>query len=72
MWLVLHADEWRKPRCLKKRKRIGEITMSEDETLPQRKPRTIRSAVDWLMAHPEWSVPAGTFLLGVAVGLLLG
>ena len=46
--------------------------MSDDATLPPRKPRTIRSAVDWLMAHPEWSVPAGTFLLGVAVGLLLG
>ena len=45
--------------------------MSDDATLPPRKPRTIRSAVDWLMAHPEWSVPAGTFLLGLALGAWL-
>ena len=46
--------------------------MSDDATLPPRKPRTIRSAVDWLMAHPAVSVPLGTFALGVAVVLLLG
>ena len=43
-----------------------------DETLPPvRKPNTPRNAIAWLMAHPEWSVPIATFLLGLAMGAWL-
>ena len=45
--------------------------MSNDETLPPRKPRTIRTALQWLMAqaeaHPVWAAMA----VGVAIGLAL-
>ena len=57
--------------------------MSDDATLPPRKPRTIRNAIAWLLVgsvacamwireHPAVSVPAGTFLLGVLVGWWVG
>ena len=42
-----------------------------DDTLPPRKPRTIRSAITWLMENPAWSVPAATFLLGCVLGAVV-
>ena len=45
--------------------------MSDDATLPPRKPRTIRTGLAWLkawaQAHPVWAAAIG----GVLVGLTL-
>lgn len=44
----------------------------EDETIPPRKPRTIRTALqsawEWLKAHPDWAL---MFVLGFIAGAVL-
>ena len=43
--------------------------MSDDATLPPRKPRTIRTALQWLMA---WVIAWPDWAKGIAAGTLLG
>lgn len=49
--------------------------MSNDETLPPRKPRTIRTALQWLMAqaeaHPVWAAAIAGTLFGYVMGKVL-
>lgn len=47
------------------------MTDPEATAPPVRKPRNLRSAIEWLLAHPAVSIPVATFLLGVVVGWVL-
>ena len=49
--------------------------MSDDDTLPPRKPNTLRTWLPrigaWLAENKDYTIPAGTFLLGIVVGWVL-
>ena len=46
--------------------------INDEETIPPRTPRTfLKRALAWLADNPAFTVPAGTFVLGVVVGWVL-
>lgn len=45
--------------------------MSDPEATQPPKPNTPRNVIAWLLAHPEFSVPAATFALGAVLGAVV-
>ena len=49
--------------------------MSDDPTLPPNAPNTprtwLRRAWAWCKGHPDYAIPAATFVLGALLGRLL-